>query len=1109
VTYLLTISSFDTDSTIDISSFDQGLLWNSYMIDPLMKFRSRLTDTERNALDHSRLLTSVCRGFVKSLTVPASSSPVRGISSGPPAMLTIISRLSQRRAGTRFNSRGIDDDGNVANFVETETIFWSPTGLCFSYTQVRGSIPIFWESSSSLIPGQQKIQITRSPEATQPAFDKHFANLDRTYGAVHIVNLLSAFKPGEIELTERYRVHIKRSPLQRSVEGEEEEHHLLRETEFDFHERTKGPNGYEAAKAIKPYLESSADAFVYFLSQDIDEEAVIDGKRRVMRRQIVVMQQNGAFRVNCLDCLDRTNLIQGIISQMALDLFLSHRGERGNSDFWMRHSTLWADNGDTLSRIYAGTGALKSSFTRHGKMSLAGALADARKSATRLYVNHFEDKNKQNTVDLLLGRLVAQTSVDLFDPVNDWVVAEVARRRGEFESRDQLRLGVGTYNLNGKTAGINEDLTPWLDVSGRNLDVIVVGFQEIVELSPQQIMSTDPNRRILWEKAVKKCLNGYSASEKSNEASQEKFVLLRSGQLVGAALLVFVRASLLPRIKNVEGTIKKTGLSGIAGNKGAVAIRMDIESTSVCFVTAHLAAGFGNYEERNRDYNTITSGLRFQRNRSIDDHEVIVWAGDFNYRIGLGYEKTKAIVNEAIIGSEKIKEDALGKLYENDQLNIQMVAGNCFNYYREGRVKFLPTYKYDIGKDDFDSSDKQRIPAWTDRILWKVNHNRNVVSAGEVMGTQMKQLEYSSVMSLRFSDHRPVYAVFEMGIRVVDEEKKDELTKKLYAKRAREMRTKAGDSVEGLPEAEDTDDDSESVMESLMEYESIQEGLPPASSDKRKWWLDGNKGARSTVRPPQEGMMLNHTREGNPWREAGDDEWVKVEKPAATDRVVSLRGGKPEPPPPRQAKRMLPPVWEGARNVSTERSKPEPPAPRNRSSSAQASPARSPDMPARSSSTTGLPKKMPPPKPTKPSALTTTSSQVNVPQLSSLPEPVQSTSGRAAQFDGPAPPLPRRQGTASSTASFVSATESARPGSALSTFTGKSFPPPPPTKGGGIAARAAQLKSQSMRADNGTNGEEDAPPLPPRRAGTNRGLMDEDDEGGREGVDQYKPLLPS
>jgi hypothetical protein len=125
---------------------------------------------------------------------------------------------------------------------------------------------------------------------------------------------------------------------------------------------------------------------------------------------------------------------------MAIESFLGHRGERAASDFWMRHSSLWADNGDALSKIYAGTGALKSSFTRHGKMSLAGAIADARKSATRLYINNFADKGRQNTIDVLLGRMVGQTPVHLFDPINDYVTAELAKRSSEFQFSEIIKM---------------------------------------------------------------------------------------------------------------------------------------------------------------------------------------------------------------------------------------------------------------------------------------------------------------------------------------------------------------------------------------------------------------------------------------------------------------------------------------------------------------------------------------------------------------------------------------------------------------------------------------------------------------------------------------------
>lgn len=100
-------------------------------------------------------------------------------------------------------------------------------------------------------------------------------------------------------------------------------------------------------------------------------------------------------------------------------------------------------------------------------------------------------------------------------------------------------------------------------------------------------------------------------------------------------------------------------MSGMAGNKGAVAIRIEYGNTSICLVTAHLAAGFANYEERNRDYKTISHGLKFQRNRSIEDHDTVIWLGDFNYRIGLSNEKVQRLCH---VGD-------LESLYENDQVS--------------------------------------------------------------------------------------------------------------------------------------------------------------------------------------------------------------------------------------------------------------------------------------------------------------------------------------------------------------------------------------------------------------------------------------------------------
>lgn len=119
-----------------------------------------------------------------------------------------------------------------------------------------------------------------------------------------------------------------------------------------------------------------------------------------------------------------------------------------------------------------------------------------------------------------------------------------------------IRIWAGTFNLNGRLDGIGADLSPWLcpplDLAQQNPEIVAVGFQEIVELSPQQIMSTDPGRRMQWEIAVKRTLNEHAAA-----VGSEKYLLLRGGQLVGASLSIFAKESILIRIKNVEGSLKK------------------------------------------------------------------------------------------------------------------------------------------------------------------------------------------------------------------------------------------------------------------------------------------------------------------------------------------------------------------------------------------------------------------------------------------------------------------------------------------------------------------------------------------------------------------------
>lgn len=93
------------------------------------------------------------------------------------------------------------------------------------------------------------------------------------------------------------------------------------------------------------------------------------------------------------------------------------------------------------------------------------------------------------------------------------------------------------------------------------------------------------------------------------------------------------------------------------------------------------------------------------------------------------------------------------EIIKHDQLYQEMQRRRVFVNYTEGAINFRPTYKYDPGTDEWDSSEKNRAPAWCDRVLWK--------------GERISQLEYDSVMSLRLSDHKPVYAIFSTGVKLI------------------------------------------------------------------------------------------------------------------------------------------------------------------------------------------------------------------------------------------------------------------------------------------------------------------------------------------------------
>ena len=344
--------------------------------------------------------------------------------------MLVIARRSRHFAGTRYLKRGVNEEGRVANDVETEQILVDrahPKGGISSYVQVRGSIPLFWcQDANSMLPQPpiiRKLHIVNQVDHMAEATRKHFADLFLRYGEPIIC--LSLLKSNE--------KHPRESPLSNEFhqttdslsEPMPQEFKILFE-DFDMKSELKN-------------RETCIGKLTAIATTILARTGLFSCTRQV-DNTLKICYQVGVVRTNCIDCIDRTNAAQLAIANLMLQHQLSMMGIFDSLSKKCKIvqllTELFEEMGDELARQYAGSAAHQNLRKHNGPSKIFTSIK-------RHWSNLITDAGKQQAMNLILGVYQPGSNpVPLWDIQDDSILHRTLNFRG-----DQAKTWWENYSL--------------------------------------------------------------------------------------------------------------------------------------------------------------------------------------------------------------------------------------------------------------------------------------------------------------------------------------------------------------------------------------------------------------------------------------------------------------------------------------------------------------------------------------------------------------------------------------------------------------------------------------------------------------------------------------
>ncbi|KAF9224616.1 DNase I-like protein [Gyrodon lividus] len=363
----------------------------------------------------------------------------------------------------------------------------------------------------------------------------------------------------------------------------------------------------------------------------------------------------------------------------------------------------------------------------------------------------------------------------------DWVAQELLKREHAFSTFRDISVLIVSWNVDAaKPDALTtdpENINFLQDVltSVDSPDIISFGFQELIDLESRKMAA----KTVLLGGGKKKGEDG-KISEKVTSSykrwhdrlvqavklampTNSPYTVIHTESLVGLFTCMFVKNTERGSLKDVAIATIKRGMGGRYGNKGGIVARFVVDDSSLCFINCHLAAGQHHVRQRNadvaafleeRDVFSPSDGVEVPLayvgggdGSMVLDHEIVFLNGDLNYRID---QRRDAVVSAIEVGDFE-------SLQTHDQLLKEMRFNRGFRLraFAEGALEFAPTYKYDRRTRTYDTSEKRRVPAWCDRVLWRTR------DVGRV--ALLHYVRYEA----NVSDHRPVSAGFRVRVKRV------------------------------------------------------------------------------------------------------------------------------------------------------------------------------------------------------------------------------------------------------------------------------------------------------------------------------------------------------